>query len=250
MLWEVFMKKSLFVLAAVLLLGCIVFAGQDEAESFCPAKRAAEAGYNPFDGFHAVMAPAWHGAWPKKDYDALFAAAPKFTEQMVKIMELKPELNEKRLASFVAYRDDFAKIVKAYAVAAEKGDKEAVYALMPDVHEKFEQTASALLPVHYPLVESLAMQVRLITETHLPDKNKEGIVESTDKLAAQAKYLDEDTIPEELSENKEALMAQFAEIQKIAGQMKECCDKDDMEGVSKHAKAFDGKIKSFIKEYL
>jgi hypothetical protein len=236
---------------ALLLVCGTVFAGQEKnAEAQCPANRAAEAGYNPFETFHSVMAPAWHGAWPKKDYDALFAAAPKFQEIMAEIMKMKPELNETRMANFVAYRDDFAKIVKAYAEAAEKGDQEAVYALMPDVHEKFEQTASSLLPIHYPLVESIAMQARLITETHLPDNNKEGIVEATDKLAAQVEYLDEDSIPDELTGKKEVLMAQFADIQKIAAKMKECCDKDDMENYKVHAEAFDGRIKMIVKNYL
>ncbi len=243
-------NRLLLVIMALLLLCGTGFAGQDKVDEQCPANRAAEAGYNPFEAFHSVMAPAWHGAWPKKDYDALIAAAPKFAEIMVEIMKMKPELNEVRMANFVSYRDDFSKIVKAYSDAAEKGDNEAVYALMPDVHEKFEQTASSLLPIHYPLVESIAMQARLITETHLPNENKEGVVEATGKLAEQVKYLDEESIPQELTGKKEALMAQFADIQKIAAKMKECCDKDDMENFRVHAAALDGRMKIIVKEYL
>jgi hypothetical protein len=241
----------LFVGMALLLLCGAVMAGQDQvSDSACPANRAAEEGYNPFEAFHSVMAPAWHGAWPEKNYDALIAAAPKFTEIMGEIMKMKPDLNEVRMANFVSHRDDFAKIVNAYAEAAEKGDNEAVYALMPDVHEMFEQTAASLLPIHYPLVESIAMQARLITETHLPKENKQGIVDATDKLVEQVKYLDEDSIPQELSAKKDALLAQFADIRKITAKMKECCDKDDMETFRVHAEALDGRMKVIVQEYL
>jgi uncharacterized protein YqgV (UPF0045/DUF77 family) len=244
------MKKSFYVVLAILLLCGPAFAGTGADESTCPAHRAGSAGHNPFGDFHEVMAPAWHTAWPAKDYDALFAAAPKFEKCLIAIMEMKPELREERLTVFAGHRDELAKVVKAYSEAVAKGDKEAVYTMMPDVHQKFEEAASALLPIHYPLVESLALVSKLIVETQLPGNDTTGIVVSTDKIAAQAKYLDEESIPTELKPRKDSLTVQFTELQKLATQMKECCDKRDMENYRKHAESFDGKIRSLIIDFL
>lgn len=241
------MRKPALILSVLLL--SVAAAGADEGG--CPGHRAAKAGFEPFGEFHRILAPAWHGAWPDKDYEALLTAGPKFAEAFAGIAKLDPTFKtKKRAEQFKANRQAFAKIVKQYADAAEAGDKEKVYDLMPELHETFEQTASSLLPIHYPEFDVLVMTVNLLTETHLPNDSMEGIVGSTETLVAKIECLSKETIPEELSEKEKEIMADIAVMKRLITQMKEYCDKNDMDNYKARAESLNEKVNDFIKKYI
>ncbi len=241
------MKSVATILILLLLLSPMLSAD----EKTCPAHRAAEMGHNPFEAFHAIMAPTWHGAWPDKDYDALLAAGPKFREAFEAIMKLEPEhKTEARQAAFLKQRKEFGELINEYATAAEKGEKEKVYELMPAVHDAFEATASTLLPVYYPEFEGLVITLNLIRETHLPKDNVEGIVGSTETLVAKADNLNEKNIPEELLEHKKGILTEFAVMKELITKMKDCCDKKEMEQYKEHAAALDKAVQAFIENYI
>jgi hypothetical protein len=241
------MKILTLTLIAVLLLIPALMAG----EQTCPANRAAEEGHKAFETFHGIMAPAWHTAWPDKDYDALLAAGPQFKEAFAGIAKLEPKFKTKtRETQFTELRQQFAEIVGEYVKAAEAGDKEKVYNLMPDLHDAFEHTASSLLPVHYPEFEGLVITFNLINETHLPKDNMEGITGSTETLMSKIDSLSEKTIPEELLEHKKEIMVEFATMKDLISKMKECCENKKMDQYKEHAAALEKEINSFIKAYI
>jgi len=234
------------VCLAVLLVPMLV-----SAQSTCPADRAGQQGFSPFEAFHHIMAPAWHQAWPEKDYAALLAVGPQFEESFVAIAALKPEFtNESRREQFTVNRGEFGTLVKKYADAAKAGDKETVYALMPNLHDAFEQTASALLPVHYPQFEGMVLTVNMILETHLPADNTEGIIGSTETLVTKLDALTEATLPEELRGQEKDIVVSFDAMRTVAAKMKMCCDKNDMDGYREYVTALDGQIRTFIKKYI
>ncbi len=177
--------KRLVVVAVL-----ILFPAGVRAQEGCPADRAATAGFAPFETFHHIMAPAWHQAWPKKDYEALLAAGPKFAEAFVEIEQLKPKLkSEARLQAFHEARQLFAEMVSKFAEACKQGDSAFVYQLMPDLHDAFEATAATLLPASFPEFEGLVITLDIIVGTHLPGNNVEGLVGSTETLLAKMENL-------------------------------------------------------------
>lgn len=253
------MKKHLLILAALLLIVPLTYAAEPPHEeepghghAGCPAHRVAKMGFTAFHDFHEIMAPAWHTAWPDKDYDALLAAGPKFEEAFSGIAKMEPIFKTKDgKKAFLKARDSFSKIIEMYAAAAERGDKEAVYDLMPQLHDAFEMTASTLLPVSYPEIEAVAATLKLIIEMYLPKDDMESIVGSTDTLMSKFDALsDTTTIPDELKERQTEILAEIAAMKKLALQMKECCDKNDMEHYKEHATELDTKLKGFFEKYI
>jgi len=254
------MKKHLLILAALLLLAVTIQAADPEpgdespghSQAGCPADRAAQLGYDPFHTFHKIMAPTWHTAWPDKNYDTLLAAGPKFKEAFASIAKMEPTFKTKDgKKAFLKARDSFSKIIEMYAAAAKRGDKEAVYDLMPQLHDAFEMTASTLLPVSYPEIEAAVITLNLIMETHLPKNNMEGIVQSTETLVDRFVILADTTIiPDVLKEKKKEILTEIAAMKILVLQMKECCDKNDMEHYKEHATELDMKLKGFFEKYI
>ncbi len=253
------MKKHLLILTSLLLLVPLAQAAEPAPEDEpghthegCPAHRAAKLGFDAINDFHEIMAPAWHNAWLEKDYNALLAAGPKFKEAFVGIAKLEPTFKIKSCKKeFLKNRDQFAKIVQAYAAAAKKGDQETVYELMPELHDAFEMTAASLLPISYPEMKGVTITLKLIMETHLPKNNMEGIVGSTETLLAKFDVLvDTTTIPSELKEKQSEILTEVAAMKKLALQMKECCDKNDLNKYKKHATNLDTKLKDFFEKYI
>ena len=241
------MKLTVTLICAVLLCCALPQA----AEQTCPAQRSAQDGHNPFEAFHHVIAPAWHQAWPDKDYETLFAAAPKFEEAFAEIAALEPEFKSSvRAEVFANRRTDLKDLIEAYTKAAGQKDEEGVHKILPDLHDAFEQTASATLPVHYPEFEGMVLTVNLIQETHLPKNNREGIVGSTETLEIKIDALTPESLPAELKEHEEAIAAEFEAMSELADQMRSCCDKDDMQGYREHLSALNARIEKFIKAYI
>ena len=253
------MKKHLLILAALLLIVPLTYAAEPPHEeepghghAGCPAHQVAKMGFTVFHDFHEIMAPAWHTAWPDKDYDALLAAGPKFKEAYIGIAKMEPTFKTKyAYKAFLKARDSFSRIIEMYAAAAKRGDKEAVYDLMPQLHDAFEMTASTLLPVSYLEIEAAVITLNLIMETHLPENNVEGIVGSTETLVARFVVLaDTTSIPDELKERQKEILAEIAAMKKLVLQMKESCDKKDMKSYKVHATELDTKLKGFFEKYI
>jgi|WetSurMetagenome_2_1015567.scaffolds.fasta_scaffold227576_2 hypothetical protein len=217
----------------------------------CPSSKAAQAGVSPFETFHKLMHPAWHEAYPAKDYAALMKAAPEFEKAFEGIAALEAKTNNPtRKAAFLEHREEFAGFVKSFAEAAKANDSLKVYEIMPKLHEAFEMTASACLPRPYPEVEAIAVTTHLIVDKHLPANNAEGITGSTETLVLKLQGLTEKSLPAELQEKKAEILPIFAGWTKLAAQMKESLDKKDMTGYKKLADDLSGQVAGFTEKYL
>ncbi|HWR83496.1 MAG TPA: hypothetical protein VN285_09340 [Candidatus Deferrimicrobium sp.] len=253
------MFKHKLTIAMILLLSaasalCLAQVAQEEqkGESACPAHRAAQLGHDPFGDFHKIMAPAWHIAWPQKEYESLLAAGPKFQEAFAAIAKMEPSFkSEKRQQTFTRARDSLGLIVKAYADASAKGNKETVYALMPHLHDAFEAAASSLLPISFPEIEGVVVTLDLILEKHLPANNREGIVGSTETLMSKFEFLTDTTvIPDELQDRKADIVVDVTAMKNLTAKMKECSDKNDMAQYQEYAVRLSAELKGFMEKYL
>jgi len=241
------MKKYVLVLLSLLLLSLAAYAD----EKSCPAKRAADKGFEAIEEFHKVLGPAWHKSWPNKDYDALLAAGPAFAQAYTGIAELNLSFKtEKRAKTFTESRAELDSVLAKYLRACADGNKEKVYELMPALHDAFEMTASAMLPIHYPQFDGFVITMNLIMETHLPANNTEGIIGSTETLTAKAEELTEDSIPEDLAEKKEEITAELTAIRDLVSKMKECCDRQDMENYKLHLEQLNTRVNEFHNRYI
>jgi hypothetical protein len=240
--------KSIAVFLAVMILA----AGMAWAdEEFCPARRAAKLGHSPFDKFHEILAPVWHKAWPEKDYDALLSAATEFETAFEDVEKHEPTFEtEARKTRFENRSKALGEVIKQYAEAAGKGDKEAVYEMMPSLHDAFELAASSLLPVKYPELEGMQITTGVVIKQHIPENNTEGIIGSTETLITQVAALTEESVPDDLVYFKEDLLKRFAGLKDEVSKMKECCDNNDMDGYKEHALALKVLIDDIASTYL
>ncbi len=237
--------RSIRILLALALLTTLAYA------QTCPSSRAAKAGISPFETFHKIMHPAWHEAYPAKDFAALMKAAPEFEKAFEAIAALEAKTNNPtRKAAFLQHREEFAGLVKSFASAAKADDSQAVYEIMPELHEAFEMTASACMPRPYPEVEAIAITTHLILDKHLPADNAEGIVGSTETLQEKMKALTEKSLPSELQEKKAEILPLFADWTKLSARMKESLDKKDMAAYKTSAEELKGKVAGFCEKYL
>jgi hypothetical protein len=239
------MKKTLFTTAATILL--MAFA----ASAQCPADKAAEGKKSPFSAFHTFMAPAWHTAYPAKDYDAMIKAADGMEKSFAEVAAIEPKMkNVERKAAFLNNRETFAKELKKYVEFAKAGNKDSVYAELPTLHNAFEMTAMAYSPIEFPELSAVMVTTHVIVSKHIPAKNWDGIAGSTETLVTKAESLNEKTLPEDLKSQKEPLLKEFATVQKTVADMKAAADKKDLATYQKLATLLDGKLKELSENYL
>jgi len=239
--------RNLILVIVVLLMAAVVLAADEK----CPSAEATKVGVSEFEGFHKVIAPVWHGAYPDSNYDALLAAGPNFEKAFVPIAGIEARMkNVNRKAAFLMNREKLATLVKRYAAACRASDKDSVYTLLPDLHEAFEKTASACLPTPYPEFDGLVVTINLILNTHLPKNNLAGLDGSTETLVAKAKNLTTSTLPASLRDKEKLIVPEFQAIQALAGQIQGCWTKKDMTKYRALAEELNGKLIAFDKAYL
>lgn len=221
------------------------------AEETCPADRAGRQGFEPFEEFHQVMAPAWHQAWPAKDYEALFSAGDEFSTLFKRIAFLKPQFKtEDRRQAFLEHRADFAQLVREYHQACRDQDSSAVIEIMPRLHDAFEATASTLLPVFYPEFEGFVVTLNLIIETHLPDENMDGLTGSTETLVRKAEGLDAETVPSELSSVRAEVVKRQDRLRTLSHELSRALAEDDMAAFKSTLSVLEGEVQKFIADFL
>ena len=235
------------ILTAVLLLSAAAYS----ADKTCPSDQASNDGISAFESFHKVVAPIWHAAYPDSNFEKMLAAGPDFVKAFGEISAIEPKMkNVSRKAAFLTHREQLADLVKRYDAACKAGNKDSVYALVPPLHEAFEMTASASMPIPYPEFDGLVVTVDLIVNTHLPKNNTNGIVGSTETLVIKSKGLTVESLPAELNSQEKTVAAEFAAIQSLANQMQECCTKNDMAKYKAYAEEMKGKLAAFSDTYL
>jgi len=234
------------------MLALLLLIGSAQAdESGCPAHKAAEAGFSPFDTLHQVIAPLWHNAYPDKDYQALIAGGDDLAKAFAGVAGIKPEIgNKSRLARFEKHRAELSQQIIEYAEASHKEDGKAAYEILPGLHESFEQAAAALLPVSYKEIEALYLTSGLIVLNHIPNKRIEGMTGSTATLVRKVEYLTEESIPDELKEHKADLLKKFVSLKKLASQMKQTCIDQDMVAFETYAKEIHEQLGAIVSAYL
>ena len=219
-------KAAAFLPVLVLFFACAALSTEptEPGNTGCPADRAAAQGMNVLRELHEVMAPAWHEAYPAKDYAALNEAILKFDDMTPKIVGILHEFKiDERQKKFEAARTRFIGLVAKCKASGAAGDNDAVYDIFPDLHHNFEEMAYYLLPLNFPEYESLRVVVDLMINTHLKNKDYKAIATSVEALKIKNEQLQTAVLPEDLGSVSETATADIQAIGEACRALETAC---------------------------
>jgi hypothetical protein len=237
------------VLLGAFLLACYVSLSAEPEQ--CPADKALERGYTAYDSFHDVMAPAWHTAWPAKDFGSLFKAGGEFASRIKAVDSIVPAMKSKlRREKFIDARKAFDELVTVYADACNKMDSAKCYELMPQVHDAFESSGALLGPIEFPHLDGILITLDVILDKHIPEKNAAGIEASTSTLVAKAKSFDTSMIPVDAHEFTPEVSALMARVDETSGKLAESAAAKEMATYTALCTDLRTAIRAFMTEWL
>lgn len=219
-------KTAVFLPVLVLFFACAAWVTEptEPNASGCPADRAAASGMDILGDLHKVMAPAWHEAYPAKNYSALNDAVIKFDVMLPKVKDLKHTFKTpERQKKFEAARTRFIGLTAKAKATGEAGDNDALYALIPDLHTSFEEMAYYLLPLNFPEYESFRVVVDLMIDTHLKNKDYKAISSSVEALKIKNDQLQKAALPEDLKSVAEKATADITAIGEACKELETAC---------------------------
>lgn len=209
---------------ALLLAFAPLTAEPPHQESNCPAHQAADKGIKLLEELHHVMAPAWHEAYPAKNYAALGEAMIKFDAMIPKVKEFTHTFKTtERQDKFDAARTRFIGLVAKGKSSHDAKANEALYALTPDIHTSFEEMAYYLLPLDFPEYSSLLIVVDLMIDTHLKNEDFKAIVTSMEALKIKNGMLQKATLPEDMKSVEKNVAEDIAAIGAMCRDLEEAC---------------------------
>ncbi len=247
------MKHAACILPMLLLLCIIGVSAQEPAQDTggCPAEQAAAKGMEVLKKLHGVMAPAWHTAYPDKDYAALGEAMDQFAAMIPDVEKIsQPFKTTEREKNFNAARTQFIELVQKGAAAKKTGDNDVIYAVMPDIHTGFEEMAYYLLPLQFPEFESLNTVVNLMVDTHLKNEDYEAIVTSLEALKIKNTELQQAALPEDLTSVKEQASSDVAAIGEACGKLEAACSGTSKDKIVECLNNLNGLCKKFEQDYI
>jgi hypothetical protein len=164
-----------------------------------------------FDAFHDIMHPAWHEAYPSKDYQAILASGPKFEEAFAQIMPIDPKIpNSARYTRYASLRKIMSDRVVEFAAACKAKDEQTAYKLLPDLHNAFEDAMAALYPFEFKPVDGILVTVDVILDMHIPSENWDGMAGSTETILMKLDHITDSSYTPEVAPYLDRMKADFA----------------------------------------
>ncbi len=212
--------KILPVLVLFLVSASMTAEPPDQDNSGCPMHQAADKGFKLLDELHQVMVPAWHEAYPAKNYVALGEAIAKFDAMIPKVKGMAHTFKTiEREEHFNTARNRFVELVGRGKAIKGTANNDALYALFPDLHTRFKEMAYYLLPLDFPEFNSLRIVVDLMIDTHLKNKDYKAIVTSLEALKIKNEMLQKVILPEDLTSVEKKAAADIGEIDNMCREL-------------------------------
>jgi hypothetical protein len=247
---EVFSMKHMLIFTLTICLGLLGASVMAEDEN-CPAQAAGKKGFDPIAEFHHAIAPAWHDYYPNKDFESLLTSASDFSEKIGPIMNLEPTFKTtERKEGFEKHRQQLADMVAKAKEAAEKGEGEAVYEILPALHDNFEYMASYLLPVPFPEFESLQEVLDIMVNTHLKNDDIDAVKTSMVALELKCNDLKKATLPPDLTSVQKKADADLEDIQAAFAELKKTCAQSNPDKIRECLLKLSTKAEEFEKNYI
>ena len=204
-----------------------------------------------FDAFHDIMHPAWHEAYPNKDYQAILASGPKFEEAFAQIAPIDPRIpNSIRYTRYASDRKIMSDHVAEFAAACKAKDEQLAYKLLPDLHTAFENAMSQLYPLEFKPIDGILVSVDVILDMHSPSENWDGMAGSTETILMKLDYITDSSFTAEVAPYLERMKAEFKNAGLIAREMAASVEKKDLAAFRTKATALKSMMEAMRENYL
>jgi hypothetical protein len=247
------MKHTAYILPIMLLLCAVGLSAQEPANetSECPAEQAAAQGMHTLEKLHGIMAPAWHKAYPDKDYAALGEAMDQFAAMVPEISKITQKFKTtEREDGFNGARKQFIELVEKGTAAQKADDNDVIYEVMPGIHAGFEEMAYYLMPLQFPEFESLNSVVTLMVDTHLKNADYDAIVASLEALKIKNTELQQAALPEDLTSVKDKASSDITAIGEACGKLETACSGTSTDQIVESLKNLKGLCEKFEQDYI
>lgn len=137
-------------------------------------------------GFHTIIYPLWHKAYPAKDIAALKALIPKIKENMIKMNNAKlPGILREKEAQWKSELVKFNAIADDYYKASDENNDAALLKAAEKFHSAYEAMNRVVKPFT-PEIDAYHQTIYVIYHKMLPEKKYSEIANVMDKLISQA----------------------------------------------------------------
>lgn len=145
--------------------------------------------------FHNVIARMWHGAWPKKDFDAMAALLPEIESGAARVKEASlPGILRDKEADWDAGVDDMMVSVAAYRKGVQKKELKATLDAGEELHTRFERLVRLIRPALKEL-DQFHQALYKLYHYDLPDYDLEGIRASAKAMSERVGPLQKAKLP-------------------------------------------------------
>jgi len=140
-------------------------------------------------GFHEVIYPIWHTAYPDKDIAMLKSLVPQVNELAEKLFAAKlPGILRDKQAKYEAGLAEFRASVEAYNAAAKGTDDKAMLDAAEALHAKYEMLVRIIRPVLKEMDEFHKV-LYVVFHTHLPAQDWAAIRAAAPDLKVKAEAI-------------------------------------------------------------
>jgi len=159
------------------------------------------------DGFHDVILPLWHTAYPAKNYAELRKLAKDVEAGIARIAaaKLPPILHEKE-AAWAKGLAELKESGAAYRQAAAGTNDGALLVAAENVHTTYEALVRVIRPVLAEM-DDFHKLLYVVQHTYVPEKKWDALCGITADLVAKAEALAKATLPKRVAAKAEAFKA-------------------------------------------
>ncbi len=172
----------LFILLSVM-LSVQVFAQADFDSTEIKAEVPA------LNGFHEVIYPIWHVAYPSKDYSALRSYVGDIDTGAQKIYDAKlPGILRDKQEMWDKGVDEFKVAVEEYKKITDQNDNDLLLKAAENLHSKYESLVRIIHPV-LPELDRFHQVLYMVYHKYLPQEDYQQIYLVSDELVSRAEAL-------------------------------------------------------------
>jgi hypothetical protein len=178
--------KKLFVFICVLsvLFSSSVIFAQTKVD---PAEISSSV--QELTGFHDIIYPMWHDAYPAKDYNALKGFVPKIKSSMESINKANlPGILREKETAWKSQLIELNNSAQNYYSAASGNDNNALLTAAEKLHGSYEKMVRALRPA-LKEIDDFHQTLYIIYHKLLPDSKFDEIAGFTETLITKAEAI-------------------------------------------------------------
>ena len=177
-----------------------------------PQAQETESTVPELAGFHEIIYPIWHTAYPEKDYAALRSYGPEVKRLAEKIYTAQlPGILHEKQAKWDQALAELRKSVDAYLTAAAGSDDAALLSAAEALHARYEMMVRTVRPVLQE-VDDFHKTLYVVYHKYLPSKDFAKISEACGDMLIKAEAITKAALPKRLEAKSQAFNTAAQEL--------------------------------------